>query len=79
MSYFWAMTKEQAEKEKSKYANLVGKILVHKEYQKKMHVLELGVEQKAPGTAKHYIYCRMKGELGEVVEPIEYVLKHYAV
>jgi len=72
------MKKQDAEEEKTKHANLKNKVLIHKTYKKKMQVIELGVGETAPKSNDFYVYCKLKGNLGDVTETLEYVLKHYS-
>ena len=71
------MKKEFAEKEKEKYMNLQSKTLVHKKYNAKMKVIEIGIEKRHPNSNDFFIYCKLKGKLGNVMETIEYVLSNY--
>jgi hypothetical protein len=71
------MEKKQAEQERIKYANLENRILVHKKLNKRMQVVKVGIGETFPKSNLFYLYCELKGELGNVVETIEYVLVNY--
>ena len=73
------MKKELAELEKEKHINLENKTLVHKKYNAKMKVIEVGIEEVCGKSNDFYVYCKLKGKLGNVTETLEYVLKNYGV
>lgn len=71
------MEKGAAEQEKIRHANLLKKVIVHKIYGKKMQVVEMGIAQTNPKSQDFYVYCKLKGDLGEVEETLDYVLANY--
>ena len=74
------MKKQEAEAEKIKHSNLQDKVLTHKKYNAKMQVVEIGVNEISPNSDSYYVYCKLKGCLGEnVIETLDYVLKNYSV
>jgi hypothetical protein len=72
------MKKNLAEEEQSKHANLRGKVLEHKKYKAKMQVVDIGVEETPHKSNDYYVYCKLKGKLGDVTETLDYVLKNYS-
>lgn len=73
------MEKATAEQEKMRHANLLKKVIVHKSYGKKMQVVEMGIAPANPRSQDFYVYCKLKGDLGEVLESLDYVMSNYAV
>lgn len=73
------MNRAQAEKEVAKYLFWNNKKLFHREYRKRMTVLEIGVAETSPDSGEFFVYCRLEGDLGEVTETIEYVSNNYVV
>jgi hypothetical protein len=73
------MKKELAELEKEKHVDLENKILMHKKYNAKMKVIEVGIEETCTKSNDFYVYCKLKGKLGNVTETLEYVLKNYGI
>jgi len=71
------MKKEAAEKEKEKHASLQDMTIMHKKYNAKMKVVEMGVEETCAKSNDFYVYCKLKGKLGNVTESLDYVLKNY--
>jgi hypothetical protein len=43
-----------------------------------MKLVEMGVEQTCSKGNNFYVYCKLKGRLGNVTESLEYVLKNYS-
>lgn len=68
-----------AELEKKKHIDLENKTLTHKKYGAKMKVLEMGVEETCGKSDDFYVYCKLKGKLGDVTETLEYVLRNYGM
>jgi hypothetical protein len=73
------MKKELAELEKERHTNLENKMLMHKKYDAKMKVVEIGIEETCTKSNDFYVYCKLKGKLGDVTETLDYVLKNYGV
>ena len=73
------MKKELAEQEKAKHTNLVNKLLIHKNHNAKMLVMEIGINAKFPGGDSYFVYCKLRGKSGDVTETLEYVLANYCV
>ena len=74
------MNKQEAESEKTVHSNLINKVLIHNTYKQKMQVVEIGILEISIHSDSYYVYCRLKGKLGDdVVETLDYVLKHYSV
>lgn len=71
------MDMKVAEDEKIRHANLQDKVLVHKKFKKRMQVLDLRVNEIIPASGIYKVICRMRGELGEIDEPLDEVLKNY--
>lgn len=73
------MKKEQAEIEKEKYTSLQDKVVVHKKYNARMKIVDMGVAETCSMSKDFYVYCKLKGKLGDVTETLDYVLKNYSV
>jgi len=71
------MKKEKAKEEKIKYANLQNKILIHKKYNTRMQIIDIGIEETCSKKNNFYVFCKLNGELGTVTETLEYVLENY--
>lgn len=73
------MEKKVAEEEKKKHVNLLRKVLTHKKYHKKMQVVGMEIHETSPKSNLFFVSCKLKGELGEVEETLEYVLTNYSI
>ena len=73
------MKMEQAKIEKEKHAGLINKVLIHKKYHARMKMVDMGVAETCSTGKDFYVYCKLKGKLGDVTETLDYVLKNYSV
>jgi len=73
------MTKAEAEKEKTEYAHLLSKKLIHKKYPEEVKIIEMGISETTPESKTHFVFCQLKGELGSARVSLDYVLKFYNV
>ncbi len=72
------MEREQAEAQLNSHLILKDKFLMHKSYQEKMQLIEMGVTRTQKSNAC-YIYCKLKGRYGQVIKSLDYILEYYTV
>ncbi|HXB39132.1 MAG TPA: hypothetical protein VNZ49_01240, partial [Bacteroidia bacterium] len=60
------MKKELAELEKERHVDLLNATLIHKKYNAKMKIVDIGVEETYAKSNDFYVYCKLKGKLGNV-------------
>ncbi len=71
------MKKEQAESEITKHESLLGLELHHRVYNKKMMITQFTACETYFGSGNYFVSCELKGQLGEIIETLEYVMKNY--